>query len=107
MADKLSLIWRSFDSISKSELYDVANLRQKVFIIEQKCFYEDLDYFDQDAKHLLLYSGKNLIGYSRVFPPGIKYDSSSIGRIVVDKQFRSKGYGIKITLESIDFIKIN
>ena len=52
MADKLSLIWRSFDSISKSELYDVANLRQKVFIIEQKCFYEDLDYFDQDAKTL-------------------------------------------------------
>ena len=107
MADKLSFIWRSFDSISKTELYDVANLRQKVFIIEQKCFYEDLDYFDQDAKHLLLYSGKNLIGYSRVFPPGIKYDSSSIGRIVVDKQFRGKGYGIKITLESIEFIKRN
>ena len=107
MADKLSFIWRSFDSISKTELYDVANLRQKVFIIEQKCFYEDLDYFDQDAKHLLLYSGKNLIGYSRVFPPGIKYESSSIGRIVVDKQFRGKGYGIKITLESIEFIKRN
>ena len=67
MADKLSLIWRSFDSITKSELYDVANLRQKVFIIEQKCFYEDLDYFDQDAKHLLLYSGKNLMDIQESF----------------------------------------
>ena len=92
MADKLSLIWRSFDSISKSELYDVANLRQKVFIIEQKCFYEDLDY---ETTSLLL----DKLRTGEATTPG--------SVIVVDKQFRGKGYGIKITLESIDFIKRN
>ena len=45
-----------FDSISK-QLYDVLSLRQRVFIIEQDCFYEDLDYCDQEANHLLLYKG--------------------------------------------------
>ena len=107
MTNKSRFIWHNFDSISKEELYDVLSLRQKVFIIEQDCFYEDLDYSDQEANHLLLYKDYKLIGYSRVFPPGIKYDAASIGRIVTDLGFRGKGYGKDITQESIQFIKNN
>ena len=107
MTNKSRFIWHNFDSISKEELYDVLSLRQKVFIIEQDCFYEDLDYSDQEANHLLLYKDNKLIGYSRVFPPGIKYDAASIGRIVTDLGFRGKGYGKDITQESIQFIKNN
>ena len=107
MTNKSDFIWHNFDTISKEELYDVLSLRQRVFIIEQNCFYEDLDYSDREANHLLLYKDNKLIGYSRVFPPGIKYDAASIGRIVVDEKFRSKGYGKLITTESIEFIKNN
>ena len=107
MTNKFNFIWRNFNSISKDELYDVLSLRQRVFIIEQDCFYEDLDYSDQEANHLLLYKDKKLIGYSRVFPPGIKYDAASIGRIVVDDKFRGMEYGKMITTESIEFIKNN
>ncbi len=98
MNNKFDFIWHNFDSISKEELYDVLNLRQRVFIIEQDCFYEDLDYSDQDANHLLFYKDNKLIGYSRVFAPGIKYDAASIGRIVIDLDYRGRGYGKKITL---------
>ena len=97
MTNKTRFIWHNFDSISKEQLYDVLSLRQRVFIIEQDCFYEDLDYSDQEANHLLLYKDDKLIGYSRVFPPGIKYDAASIGRIVTDLGFRGKGYGKSIT----------
>ena len=107
MTNKSNFIWHNFDSISKEELYDVLSLRQRVFIIEQDCFYEDLDYSDQDANHLLLYEDNKLIGYSRVFPPGIKYDAASIGRIVTDLDFRGMGYGKSITQESIQFLKNN
>mgnify|MGYP001476948451 FL=1 len=107
MNNKSRFIWHNFDSISKEELYDVLSLRQRVFIIEQDCFYEDLDYSDQEANHLLLYKDNKLIGYSRVFPPGIKYDAASIGRIVTDLGFRGKGYGKAITQESIQFLKNN
>ena len=107
MTNKTRFIWHNFDSISKEELYDVLSLRQRVFIIEQDCFYEDLDYSDQEANHILLYKDNNLIGYSRVFPPGIKYDAASIGRIVVDDKFRGMEYGKMITTESIEFIKNN
>ena len=85
MTNKTRFIWHNFDSISKEQLYDVLSLRQRVFIIEQDCFYEDLDYSDQEANHLLLYKDNKLIGYSRVFAPGIKYDAASIGRIVTDR----------------------
>ena len=107
MTNKSNFIWHNFDTISKEELYDVLSLRQRVFIIEQDCFYEDLDYFDQVANHLLLYKDNKLIGYSRVFPPGIKYDAASIGRIVTDLDYRGKGYGRSITQESIRFLKNN
>ena len=105
MTSKSKFIWHDFESISKEELYDVLSLRQKVFIIEQDCFYEDLDYSDQDANHLLLYRNDKLVGYSRVFPPGIKYKTASIGRIVTDQEYRGKGFGKSITHESIQFIK--
>ena len=107
MTNKSKFIWHDFDSISKEELYDVLSLRQKVFIIEQDCFYEDLDYSDQDANHLLLYKDNKLIGYSRAFSPGIKYDAASIGRIVIDLEYRGKGYGKSITQESIQFLNSN
>ena len=107
MTNKSNFIWHDFGSISKEELYDVLNLRQKVFIIEQDCFYEDLDYSDQDANHLLLYKDNKLIGYSRVFAPGIKYDTASIGRIVTDFKYRGLGIGKEITIKSIEFIKKN
>ena len=105
MTNKIKLIWQSFESLTKDQLYDILNLRQKVFIIEQDCFYEDIDYFDQKAHHLLVYCNKSLIGYARVFPPGIKYKSSSIGRIVVDKKYRGESFGKKITQEAIIFLK--
>ena len=107
MTIQSDIIWHNFDTISKEELYDVLSLRQRVFIIEQDCFYEDLDYSDQVANHLLLYKDNKLIGYSRVFPPGIKYDAASIGRIVTDLDYRGKGYGRSITQESIRFLKNN
>tara|TARA_B100000927_G_scaffold65854_1_gene51934 strand:+ start:175 stop:639 length:465 start_codon:yes stop_codon:yes gene_type:complete len=107
MTNKTRFIWHNFDSISKEQLYDVLSLRQRIFIIEQDCFYEDLDYSDQEANHLLLYKDNKLIGYSRVFAPGIKYDAASIGRIVIDSEYRGLAFGKGITIESIKFIKKN
>jgi len=107
MSVENKFIWRNFEALSKTQLYDLSSLRQKVFIIEQQCFYEDLDYSDHNAYHLLVYNNQKMIGYSRVFPPGIKYNCASIGRIVVDKEFRQMGIGKMTTLESISFIENN
>lgn len=93
--DPLKLEWltKSFDRLTVNELYDVMQLRLAVFVVEQQCWYQDADGLDPSCFHLLgrLRSGQ-LGGYLRIVPPGHKYAEPSIGRVVVDKNFR--GYGI-------------
>ena len=101
---KIKYIWKTFAELSSDELYAMIHLRQKVFIVEQDCPYIDADYADQDAFHLLAYSDKGLIGYLRAFRPGIKYDGSSLGRIVTEINSRGLGIGKEITEEGVKFL---
>ena len=101
---EVKYIWKTFAELSLDELYAIINLRQKVFIVEQDCPYIDADYADQDAFHLLAYNDKDLIGYLRAFRPGIKYDGSSLGRIVTEINSRGLGIGKEITEEGVNFL---
>ena len=94
---EIKYIWKAFDELSSDELYAMIHLRQKVFIVEQDCPYIDADYTDQDAFHLLVYKNNDLIGYLRAFKPGIKYEGSSLGRIVTEINSRGLGIGKEIT----------
>ena len=94
---EIKLLWKKYIDLSKDELYGILHLRQKVFVLEQNCPYIDADYSDQDALHLLAYSGNDLIGYLRAFRPGIKYEGSSLGRIVTEMNSRGLGIGKEIT----------
>ena len=100
----IKYIWKTFAELSSDELYAMIHLRQKVFIVEQDCPYIDADYADQDAFHLLAYNDKDLIGYLRAFRPGIKYDGSSLGRIVTEINSRGLGIGKEITKEGVNFL---
>jgi ElaA protein len=101
---KIKYIWKTFAELSSDELYAMIYLRQKVFIVEQDCPYIDADYADQDAFHLLAYNDKDLIGYLRAFRPGIKYEGSSLGRIVTEINSRGLGIGKEITKEGVNFL---
>jgi ElaA protein len=101
---EIKYIWKAFDEISSYELYAMIYLRQKVFIVEQDCPYIDADYTDQDAFHLLVYKNNDLIGYLRAFKPGIKYEGSSLGRIVTEINSRGLGIGKEITKEGVNFL---
>ena len=64
----------------------------------------DADYTDQNAFHLLAYEDNELIGYLRAFKPGIKYEGSSLGRIVTEINSRGLGVGKEITKEGVNFL---
>lgn len=102
---EIKLIWKKYKDLSSDELYSILHLRQKVFILEQDCPYIDADYSDQDAFHLLAYKDNDLIGYLRAFKPGIKYEGSSLGRIVTEINSRGLGVGKMITIEGVNFLK--
>jgi len=101
---EINYIWKPFDELSSDELYAMIHLRQKVFIVEQDCPYIDADYTDQDAFHLLVYKNNHLIGYLRAFKPGVKYEGSSLGRIVTEVNSRGLGIGKEITKEGVNFL---
>ena len=92
--NEIQFIFSSLDDLTSAQLEAIFTLRQRVFIIEQQCIYEDIDGSDSKAHHLLLFKDGILAGYLRLFKPGIKFDkASSLGRIVVDIQFRGTEIG--------------
>ena len=86
-------------------MYAALHLRQEVFVVEQDCPYLDADNSDQSAFHLLCYEENKLIAYLRAFKPGVKYDGSSMGRIVTEINSRGLGLGKEITKEGVKFLK--
>ena len=81
----------SFSELTNTQLYAVLRLRAEVFVVKQDCVYLDMDNLDQDAIHLLGYTGDELAGYARIIKPGNYYDDVSIGRVVSDPDRRGEG----------------
>jgi len=95
----------AFDELSKTDLYQIMQLRQEVFIVEQDCPYVDLDGIDDSCSHVLVKTGDTLAAYSRILPPHLKFDDASIGRIIVRKAFRGKSLGPDLISYSIQECK--
>ena len=96
-----------YEDLSKSQLYDLLNLRNVVFVVEQDCPYNDTDYKDQYGYHLLGYdvSGK-LVAYARLLPKGVSYpDHCSIGRVVNHPDTRGQGLGHLLMTQAMDQTK--
>lgn len=95
-----------FSSLSNVQLYKILRLRSKIFVLEQKCLYQDMDKLDYKAHHILAEKHNKLIGYSRILEKGNLYSNySSIGRVLVDNKERGHKVGEKIVKFSIKIIK--
>ena len=85
---------KKFEALTAYELYDIIWLRNEVFVVEQQCVFQDADYKDQKAWHLMGYDAENrLLAYCRLLPAGVSYEEPSIGRVVVHPAFRRTGAG--------------
>ena len=45
----MEIVTKSFEALSKEELYDILQLRSAVFVVEQDCVYQDIDGKDDKA----------------------------------------------------------
>jgi ElaA protein len=104
----LKLAWRfkTFDELNTTELYEILQLRNEVFVVEQKCCFLDLDGKDQKSWHLFGYRDGKIMAVSRIVPPGVSYKFASIGRIAVSGEGRGMGYGIELLNESIAKVEL-
>ena len=98
-------VTKKFEALSIVELYQILRLRSEIFVVEQNCVYQDLDNKDQKALHLFGENDGKIIAYSRLFKAGDYFDCSSIGRVVVDVNYRHKKFGHDLIKQGIAEIK--
>lgn len=104
------ILWQTkkFKELTLDQLYDALKLRVDVFVVEQCCYYPDLDgeqnQLDRHAEtlHLLGYQNDKLVAYLRILAPGQSYvDYVSIGRVATAKQARGSGFGHELMSEGL------
>ncbi len=85
---------RSFAELSAIDLHAIIALRERVFVVEQKCAYQDVDGLDPVARHVWAedHDG-HLHAYLRILPAGARYAEVSIGRVVTAPESRRSGLG--------------
>ena len=101
----MEFIIKYFDELTIHELYGILQLRSEVFVVEQDCVYQDLDFKDQKSLHVFGYKNDKIVAYTRIFKPGDYFDNASIGRVIIAKSERKFGFGHDLIKASIDVIK--
>lgn len=102
-----NFIWKikTFDELSAHELYAVLKARIDVFVVEQNCPYPEIDGDDPRAIHLWAEQNGNVAAYCRIFQPGIKYDESSIGRVLTTQKYRKMNLGKTLMKNAIGIVE--
>lgn len=96
---------KRFDELTTEELYDILTLRSKVFVVEQKCAYQDVDGADRCSYQLFGYEQDGrLAGSLRILDPGQTFDEPAIGRVAVESTLRNKGYARQMMECALDFM---
>lgn len=96
----MELIVKHFSELSAEELFEIYKLRVSVFIVEQRCPYQDVDDADRTAYHLWLRDENGIAAYARLLPPGVTFPTAAIGRVIAVR--RRCGLGTRIVDAAIN-----
>ena len=95
-----------YEDLSKELFFELIKLRIEIFVVEQNCYYQELDEEDQIALHVVGQKNGTVIAAGRIIPDVSKMQVS-IGRIAVKNGFRNNGYARKMMDEILDYIGHN
>ena len=103
-----ALTWRCvpFDSLGPRELQAIHRARQRVFVVEQSCFFLDADDLDELAHHLAAWARDDAepVAYARLLPPRSKYAEASIGRVLTSRDMRGRGVGRELMARALALV---
>jgi ElaA protein len=95
---------RTWAALTRDELHAILRLRAEVFVVEQRCAYQDVDGLDPQAQHLWQTTdGGDLAprAYARVFAAGVRGPDAVIGRVAVAPAARGHGTGAALMRQAI------
>ncbi|WP_432205127.1 GNAT family N-acetyltransferase [Cetobacterium somerae] len=98
------IICKKFNELTVEELYEILKLRSEIFVVEQKCVYNDIDGKDTTSIHVMLKENGKIKAYLRVLQPGVSYEDASLGRVLVAENARKKGFAKLIVEAGVNYI---
>lgn len=101
----MEFVIKTFNDFTIHELYEILQLRAEIFVVEQDCVYQDIDFKDQKSLHVFSRKNNKIVAYTRIFKPGDYFEKASIGRVLILASERKYGYGHDLMKASIAAIK--
>ena len=93
---------KRFEELTAAELYEILRVRMAVFIVEQKCPYQDIDGVDISTHFFYEERGK-VLAYLRGFPRDRESGIFQIGRVLTVR--RGCGLGKALMEDALGLIK--
>jgi ElaA protein len=110
----VDITWESkrFRDCSADDVFEFSKLRTDIFFLEQQCNEEELDDWDRHpaTDHLWARVNGRMIAYARVVrrevgDPIDQGVTTSIGRVVVDKDFRGQGIASELVAKCVELTR--
>lgn len=94
---------RQTNELTPRELVTIFKERTRVFVVEQTCYYQEVDDEDYQCFHVRILDDQTneLMAYARIMP---KKDSVTFGRVLVVEKFRRQGLGSQLLKAVLDYI---
>lgn len=94
---------RKTNELTPRELVTIFKERTRVFVVEQTCYYQEVDDEDYQCFHVRILDDRTneLMSYARIMP---KKDSVTFGRVLVVEKFRRQGLGSQLLKAVLDYI---
>lgn len=98
--------WRGcrFAELTADELQFIYMARQQVFVVEQRCIFQDVDGHDPASWHLAAWPAVRgaPLAYARIIAPDGKHPQPSIGRVLTTAPARGRGLGRELVRRALD-----
>lgn len=94
---------RQTNELTPRELVTIFKERTSVFVVEQTCYYQEVDDEDYQCFHVRILDDQTdeLMAYARIMP---KKDYVTFGRVLVVERFRRQGLGNQLLKAVLDYI---
>ncbi|UQY42999.1 GNAT family N-acetyltransferase [Erwinia sp. PK3-005] len=96
----MELTWYDLhhSELNVHQLHDILALRNRVFIVEQQCPYEDIDGQDlaHDNRHIFALGEGRLLACARILTPVDADSPVTIGRVIVTSEARGLQLGYRL-----------
>lgn len=97
----MNFVVKTFDELTKAELYEILRVRSQIFIVELKMCCQEIDSMDFSALHFFLEEDDKILAYLRALSNDER--SVKIGRVLSVQH--NKGLGSKLMENTMLYLK--